>query len=209
MNKELWTIDEVQEDVERICKTLAYELAKQAEVDMIKLYDSIVDHFYSRHNPTSHSRKHNLYRAIMKHCTSWRKGGNMYEASVTIGSKGMDEVYRRKGNRDIVFNLWWNEGIRGLPKTATEPLTHDFDWYTPTGYRHWHEGEIWENPFWSGKRGPYHNIYRVNGSDLGVSGVTLADKTPNEMFYNYVDNWDKVSGKKACDEIVKKIRNGN
>ena len=189
---EIWKI---KDDVEKIASTLSNELSKKAEKGMVKAFDSIIDNFY-KYSPISYNRHNDLYNMLINHNTHMFNKYK-YRASIKIGANDMSD--HQRASAATIYDLMWIHGVRGLPKQGNNALSHDFTWYTPTGIKRWHEGEIWQNPFW-GKQ--YENIFQtgINVDEY----ITNGKKIPQNIMKDFVENWG-VIGRAECDKIVNKI----
>ena len=191
-------LHDIKQEIGIMANDFAKKLAKQAENDMIAAHKQIIDNFYNAHDPNSYNRKEGLYNSIIPQKTEHDEfKSKTYSATVKIGSFNMEDHYR--ANPDIVFDLMWNRGVRGLPKRGINPLEHSFSFKGNS----FEKGEIWVNPYWSSTNDPYKNKF--------ITTITMNSKTtnpgvPNQVMYEFVDNWDKFSGKKSCDEISKIIK---
>lgn len=172
----------IKNDLKNIQKQIAKEYSEQAEKDLIKSFDSIIDDFYAQYTPRSnYNRKHNLYNALNKHRSN-NKGG-IGHASIDVNYYDMMDTYRT--SKEHVFDLMWNSGVRGLPIKGSEPLKHSFEWLGHS----FQEGEVWVNPFWSYNKDPYHNLFKVEAS---VRNYTTPDAIPRFAMKEAVENWDST-----------------
>lgn len=199
-------IDNIKREIGVMANEFSYELSKQAEIDMINAHKQIIDNFYSAHDPKTYNRKEGLYNSIIPQGVNHGENSRSYEASVKIGSFRMDDHYR--ANPDIVFDLMWNRGVRGLPKRGTERiLDKSYIWGLGKNKTYYNYGEnprYWENPFWSSTEDPYHNKFITV---ITMNGKTTSAGVPNQVMYEFVNNWDKFSGKISCKNIANKIKN--
>ena len=190
--------EDIKREIGMMANDFAHELAIQAEKDLISAHKQIIDNFYSAHDPNSYNRKEGLYDSIIPQGVHHTEKVRTYNATVKIGSLRMDDHYR--ANPDIVFDLMWNRGVRGLPKRGVNPLEHSYSFYD----NHFEEGQVWINPYWSSQGDPYHNKFITT---ITMNGKSTKEGVPNQVMYEFVDNWDKFSGKKLCNEVKKKIKN--
>lgn len=189
---EIWKI---KEDVEKIASTLSNELSKKAERGMVKAFDVIIDNFY-KYSPTSYYRRGDLYNMLISHNTHMFNK-QKYRASIKVGSSDMSD--HQRASAATIYDLMWIHGVRGLPKHGNNALSHDFTWYTPTGVKQWHEGEIWQNLFWGKK---YENIFQteINIDEYKTSNNMI----PQNIMKDFIENWG-IIGRAECDRIVNKI----
>lgn len=203
--KETLTLNEflsgtkIEDDIKTIAKTFSKNLAEQAEKDLLLAHKMIVDNFYSKNMNFASRRKRDLYDTVAKHST--RKYGNsfVYIAQLTLDSSAMYDNRggaRKKVSGDSVFDLIWNQGVRGLPERGSSPLDKDFTWLGHS----FHKGENWVNPYWSGEAGPYYNIFNTS---VKLGGYSTLTGTPDQVFTDFTNHWDKASGETACEKIEK------
>lgn len=194
--KQLQTIID---DLDTIKREFDKQLAECAERDIIEVHKSIVSDYYSEYTPNSYRRHSSggLGDTIISH-RAFRGA-----ATVLVGAEGMGSHGRKKRpdiTKENVFDLAWNQGIRGLPREGSVELSHDVRWLG----NHFKAGEIWRNPFWSGSDDPYRNIFTT--SYTGGSGRSTITGAPADVLDNYVSNWDKYDGKKHADEVANNIK---
>ena len=189
---EIWKI---KEDIEKISSTLSKELSKKAERDMVKAFDSIIDNFY-KYSPSSYNRRYDLYNMLISHNTHAFSKQN-HRASIKVGASDMSD--HKRASAETIYDLMWIHGVRGLPKRGNRALSHDFTWHTPTGIKHWHKGEIWENPFWNQQ---YENVFQT---EIDIDEYTTTSKMiPQNIMKDFVNNWG-IIGRNECNRIVKGI----
>lgn len=193
---ELWKI---KDDVNKLASNLSRELARKANETMVQVYNSIIDDFYNSYTPTAYHRSKNLYKALINHRT-YSISENESRAIIKIGAANMGDY--KKTTAGNVFDLMWVHGVRGLPKTGSSPLSKTFTWYTPHGRKTWHAGDVWENPFWSDRNDPYHNIFEtaVNVEDYSTTSKMI----PQRVMIDFVNNWG-IIGRNECKRIVNRI----
>lgn len=198
-------IDDIKRELGFIANEFSYKLAKQAETDMINAHKQIIDNFYSVHDPKKYNRKEGLYNSIIPQGVIHRENKMSYEAGVRIGSFRMEDHYR--ANPDIIFDLMWNRGVRGLPKRGTERIlnkSYVFGFGKNKTYYDYEENpRYWENPFWSSTENPYHNKFITV---ITMNGKTTSAGVPNQVMYEFVNNWDKFSGEVSCKKISDEIK---
>ncbi len=184
--------DSIKKDLKHIQKTLNQQLSEKAEKDLIKAHDMIIYQFYAGHKPTSYHRHGigGLYNSIVEHKNLGTK------AYILVGAQDMEEHYRTSASN--VFNLMWNEGVRGLPLKGSKPLDHSYQWLGKT----YDKGEVWENPYWSGELSPYHNIFAPS---LVFGNYKTQHRFPTDIMEEFVNNWDKAYGVEHCEKIVKTL----
>ena len=194
-------LNEIRTEIGNIGTSFAIELSKQAHEDLIEAHHQIIDNFYAAHDPSSYNRYGGLYDSIIPQGINHHSSKtNTYQASVVVGSFRMDDHYKGDITPDNVFDLMCNKGVRGLPRVGLTPLDHNYSFYD----NHFEEGEKWVNPYWSGQSEPYHNIFLTKIS-MGAY-TTKKECTPHQAMSDFVNNWDKASGKDACNRLYKKIK---
>lgn len=192
-------LDDIKQDVKNIAGEISQKLAKQAENDMIAAHEQIVGQYYGGHNPSTyhrHKKSPAIKKTLISHLTRKSRGENSYYARVKIGSTDMPD-HTRKGysgvNQDNVFDLVWNQGVRGLPEEGSAPLTKSYTWLNHS----FNVGDIWINPYWGEK---YHNVFSPIIEMDGYS--TRNPGTPDKVFQEFVDSWWDDIGSNRCDDIM-------
>ena len=198
-------IQNIKREIGVMANDFTYKLAKQAEKDMIDAHKQIIDNFYSAHDPNSYNRKEGLYDSIIPQEVEHTNQTRSYQATVKVGSFRMEDHYR--ANPDIIFDLMWNRGVRGLPKRGTERILNKSYVFgfgkNKTYYDYGENPRYWENPFWSSTGDPYHNKFITV---ITMNGKTTSAGVPNQVMYEFVNNWDKFSGKISCKKISDEIK---
>ena len=193
----------IKADVGKIASKLTKGLAERAEKDLIKAHDQIIDNYYQAHDPSSYNRNHNLYNALINHKIKKRSFTNIkkgYTASIVVGNTDMNDIYRI--STDVVFDLMWNKGVRGLLQHGNTPLNKS--WTNPiTGIHYSYEGENWLNPYWSGKGEPYHNVFITS---ISIGSYTTKIGIPNNVMKDFVLHWWQASGESTCEKLINNIR---
>lgn len=194
--------DEIKKDLKKVQKEIVKHYSIQAEKDLIKAFDSLIDSFYSQYKPNSYNRKHNLYYALENHKCKYSNGVTGI-ASIDVNPNDMNSVYRT--NKENVFDLIWNKGIRGLPPRGDHPVENSFSWRNPntsSGWQYYSEGsDRWVNPYWSGYNEPYKNLFNVFAD---IRGYSIKGK-PRFAMQNFVDNWDATFNSSINKDIKNKI----
>ena len=183
--------EEIKNDLKNIKNILEQDLIKEAEQDMLKFQKNIVTLFYKSYKPNKYKRKYDLYDIVVDH---YARNG---VASITIDGDHMYQHGRSKypiSGYDV-YNRMWNEGIRGLPQRGVQPLSHSFCFYG----KHYEQGQVWTNQFWSGASEPYYNIFEPS---IQYGSVNISGK-PNILFKKYRDNWWKVQGEKKANKLIR------
>lgn len=209
MDNSYWKqLDDVKQDLKKMSKTFTSELAKKAETDMIQAHDQIITQYY-KYQPNSYHRKSsgNLFYSIISHDSKHSNTANSHYAKVRIGSSSMEDHTRSgyKGvNQGNVFDLVWNEGIRGLPSEGVAPLSQEsvdkmnaIPWLAGKPYR---AGEVWRNPYWGSQ---YNNEFRAS---ISINDYTTSNGKPDDVMNEFVENWNIASGEQYCDDIAEIIR---
>lgn len=130
-------ISEIKQDVSRIANKIAKGVAEVAYTDMQEAHRAIMNSFYAGYSPVksytyfyfspdgkgfyygrSHGyrRTHNLRKSLSP--VGVVGGGHSYSAIIDVGSDGMADYTNSTGHTfpgSAVFDLIWNQGIRGLP----------------------------------------------------------------------------------------------
>lgn len=191
-------LEDIKNDVREMARNITSEMTAKAEKDLIKAFDTVIDGFYAGHTPTSYKRHGigGLYSALISHTIKNNT------AIIKVGSMDMEDHYRT--TTDVVFDLMWNSGIRGLPRQGDNALTHSFLYRSPNGkIINWgKKGSVWTNHYWSGTDAPYHNLYYPS---IDVDGFSIANKTPHQVMYDFVEGWGNNLGNKYMDNIIRKM----
>lgn len=191
----------IKTDVGKIASKLAHGLAEEAEKDLIKAHDQIIDNYYKAHDPNSYNRKHNLYNALTSHQISQRHrtiGGQVFTASVVVGYEDMNDVYRAPV--ETIFDLMWNKGVRGLPHHGNNPLNKS--WTNPvTGEYYSYNNEKWVNPYWDLRI--YHNVFTTS---ITIGKYTSKVGVPNNVMKDIVNHWWQANGEETCNKLINKIK---
>lgn len=111
-------IKDIKNDVRKIYDKLTRDLAKEAKDDMEKSFISIIDQFYDSYNPDYYVRTHNLYHMISKRPIYREDNGHI--ATIATSSLFMFDNYN--SSPDVVYDLMWNQGHRGLPFQTLTPI---------------------------------------------------------------------------------------
>ena len=180
-------IKTIKEDVDKISQQFTLELSKHVVEDLTNTFVEIVDNFYDAYpDPERYVRTHNLYNAILPQ-NPIQKGKKGFSSGIVVGSFNMLDNYDI--SPDNVFDLFWNKGVRGLPKVGTRILDST--------------GEKWTNPTWESKYGEYENVFRTQvalGTYISVIG------TPHQVMKDITEHWGDAKGILACDEVYKKLK---
>lgn len=168
----------IERDVNNICDVFAKEVSYQASEDLKDAHQQVIDKFYDAYNPNKYNRSYNLYNSgiVQKPI---KKGNGVYTSGIIVGSFDMMDIYNI--SPDNVFDLTWNQGIRGLPKES--------------------ENGDWTNPHWDQSK--YQNEFRTS---IKIGNYSTFEGTPDEIFDDFVNHWDIANGKQACkqaEEIAK------
>lgn len=136
-------INEIKKDVGKIAVKLAQRIANQAYEDFSQAHKAIMDSYYAGYTPVEYyhyswrdpktgkvysgithgyRRTYNLYEGSREPVGVFRSGQHSYKAIFRASSKNMEDYTTTKPNGDErtfpasgVFDLVWNQGIRGLP----------------------------------------------------------------------------------------------
>lgn len=193
-------INNIKQDVGRMAAEITRRLSEKAREDLISAHDKIITQFYAAHTPTSYHRHGigGLYYSLLPQPVM--HSGKKSIASISVGSTDMEDHYRT--DPEVVFDLMWNHGVRGLPHHGNKALTHTYT-FPPGSSNVFHAGEQWVNPYWSGENDPYHNIFLTN---IRVGSYTSKTAIPHLVMCDIVEHWDKVSGKKLSSQLVNSIK---
>jgi len=198
-------LNDIKTEIGNIGTSFAIELSKQAHNDLIAAHKQIIDNFYAAHDPNSYNRKEGLYDSIIPQGINHHPSKkNTYQASIVVGSFKMDDHYRGDITPDNVFDLMWNKGVRGLPRIGLDVLNHNYTWLNKL-YDYGDNPRKWENPYWSGKNNPYHNIF-LTRITMGKY-TTKEASVPNIAMIDFVNNWKQANGLTACKKLYKEIKN--
>ena len=192
-------LEEIVKDLDKIKASFENGLAAAAEKDMIKAHDTIVSNFYAGHDPSSYRRlgdaSQDLYSTIADHNHGRNQYGGYAMARISsedMGPHGRARKSRPDITKDNVFDLVWNEGIRGLPREGVTPLADTDD--------------VWHNPYWSGRGPDWHNVFRTQVR--GLRGSTRMG-TPRAVMDDFVNRWGYLNGSKHADDIARTIRSSS
>lgn len=177
----------IKDDVNNLGQKFTHELSKYVVDDLSNVFNQIVDNFYDAYpDPERYVRTHNLYNAILPQNPK-PQGKKGFSSGIVVGSFNMFDNYNI--SPDNVFDLFWNKGVRGLPKVGTRVLDST--------------GEKWSNPTWQSLYGEYENVFRTQvalGTYISVLG------TPHQVMKDITEHWGNARGILACDEIYKKLK---
>lgn len=192
----------IKQDIGRITYKITKTLADQALYDLKRSHELIIDNFYAGHEPSSY-RRHGiggLYHSLVSGDVV--SSGSKKNASITVGSISMEDHYNTSS--DVVFDLMWNHGVRGLPRQGNKALdkSYTFPPYSSNPI-HFIAGEKWVNPYWSGADGPYHNIFLTQ---IRIGKYSTVTGVPNIVMQDVVEHWDKVNGRRLCNQLVNSIK---
>lgn len=114
---------EIKKDIYKTCDGITSKLAKEARNDLQSAARSIIDNFYysyqtDTHEPKYYVRTHNLYKSINT-SPVLSAPNNSYKATIDITAYTMFDNYNI--SPDVVFDLMWNQGHRGLPFQDLKP----------------------------------------------------------------------------------------
>lgn len=168
----------IERDVRNICNSFAEDVSLQAAEDLKEAHQKIIDKYYDAYDPNKYNRSYNLYDSgIIQEPI--KKGDGKFSSGIVIGSFNMLDIYNI--SPDNIFDLTWNEGIRGLPKES--------------------EDGNWVNPYWD--QSEYANEFRTS---IKVGKYKTIEGTPDEVFEDFVNNWGKSNGKQACKQAENRIK---
>lgn len=178
-------LDTIKEDVNKIGLEFTRELSKHVVKDLTAVHKQIISDFYYAYDPDEYVRTDNLKNSIIPQ-NPLQLGKKGYTSGIVVGSFNMFDNYNI--SPDNVFDLFWNKGVRGLPKVGTRILD---------------DGDKWHNPTWISKYGECENVFRTQVVlGLYVSKVG----TPHQVMKDITENWGDARGSSLCDEIYKKIK---
>lgn len=177
-------IADIKRESNQMAAALAKDVAETARRDLARAQEKIIDNYYEKYEPTSYRRKYGLYRTLLERDKKVHGGNKTYVASIEVGSEDLDDHYGSKSRPDIgpdnIFDLVWNDGIRGLP-----------DHGDVTG---------WINPY-------YGDAYGSNCKlPLEYEGVSVGADTPDAVLTEFKNIWGETRGKEACDKAFNKVK---
>ena len=194
---------DIKTEIGNIGTSFAKGLAEQAHEDLRLAHKQIIDNFYAAHDPNSYNRREGLYDSIIPQGVNSTDKTNTYQASIVVGSFRMDDHYRGDTTPDNIFDLMWNKGVRGLPKFGLDTLRHNYTWLDKL-YDYGDNPRRWENPYWSGKNEPYHNIFLTK---IKMGNYVTKEGVPNVVMIDFVNHWIEANGLNACNKVYKQIKN--
>lgn len=134
-------IRDIKQDVGRVANKIARGVARIALDDLCEAHSSIMDDFYGGYTPVKsyyfynpihgtvyegyahgYKRTGNLRNNSLTPLSITQSGTNGFKASVFVGSQKMDSYINSTGRifpASGVFDLMWNQSIRGLPPGYT------------------------------------------------------------------------------------------
>lgn len=169
----------IEKDVKDIANSFAEDVSSQAADDLKEAHQKIIDKFYDAYDPNRYNRSYNLYNSgIVQNAK--KIGEGKYSSGIIVGSFYMMDIYNI--SPDNVFDLMWNQGIRGLPKESSDGS--------------------WVNPYWNPEI--YQNIFLTS---IKVGNNTTITGTPNEVMDDFVNKWGIKNGVSACEKAEKRIVN--
>lgn len=203
----------IEKEIKKTSDELVNNIAEKAKMDLIEAHEQIIGNYYKAYpKPHYYHRQGKnglggLYSSLVKYNV---KGGS---AKIFVGSDGMSphNDYKGEDKRDLVFDLMWDEGIRGLPKQGSMDLTKSFEWHgfsktrsnTPVNWGT--EGHVWENPYWN--QAKYKNEFSTK-IKIGAFTSTI-DGTPENVMLDFVKHWGDDRGVEICKEVEKEIGKKN
>ena len=101
----------IKQDVRKTYDSITRDLAKNARNDLIKSVYSVIEDFYETYNPKKYERTKNLYNMVSTRPVYRKDNGHI--ASIATSSLFMYENYN--ASPEVVYDLMWNKGHRGLP----------------------------------------------------------------------------------------------
>lgn len=175
---------EIKRESKQMAAALAKEVAEVARRDLVKAQEKIIDNYYKDYNPHKYNREGGLYKTLLEGDKQVHGGGMSYTASIEVGSQDMDDHYGSKIRPDIgpdnIFDLVWNDGIRGLP-----------DHGDATGWINSHFGDKWKS-----------NCQLP----LEYGGASIGANTADNVLTEFKNTWGETCGQAACDKAFKKVK---
>ena len=192
-------VGEIGDFIKDFAARLSHDLAEQAEKDMIKAHDDIIDQYYSSYSPTSYHRhsNRNLYNTLFLHHIRPKASKTKYRASIYVGPIDMVEQYNTRAAN--IFDLVWIHGVRGLPHHGNLKLDHDYIHPYNKEIR-FQKGEKWENRYWDIEK--YGNVFIFY---INVGDENTINAIPNLVMSDFVKRWGSGLGRNECERIVKGI----
>lgn len=125
-------LDFIRQDVRKILQNTVNDLSNEAQDDLLQAHSSIISDFYYTYDPLTHEphiydRTGNLDNSLTMLYSAPQKSsrGQYSSRAVAITSyNSMDEVY--KISASSVFDLMWNQGVRGLPEKGSSGWINDY-----------------------------------------------------------------------------------
>lgn len=178
-------LDTIKKDVDKIGLEFTKQLSKHVVKDLTDVHKQIISDFYNSYIPDEYVRTNNLKNSIIPQ-NPMQLGKRGYTSGIVVGSFNMFDNYNI--SPDNVFDLFWNKGVRGLPKVGTRILD---------------DGDRWYNPTWVSQYGERENVFRTQV----VLGLYISKiGTPHQIMKDITENWGDARGISLCDEIYKKIK---
>lgn len=121
-------IERIKQDIDNKADKCARQSAQIAAQEITDGQKTVIQNFYGEHGPSWYKRTGGLNNTgILQPPASC--GKNHYQAGVYVGSFGMPSPYghdaslkwRDKISAETVFDLMWNQGVRGLPPGKNVP----------------------------------------------------------------------------------------
>lgn len=178
-------IADIKRESNQMAAALAKEVAEVARRDLARAQEKIIDTYYEAYSPRRYSRKGGLYKTLLERDKTVHGGNKTYVASIEVGSEDMDDHYGSKSRPDIgpdnIFDLVWNDGIRGLP-----------DHGDATG---------WINPYFGPEWGSECRL------PLEYEGASIGASTPDNVLTEFKNTWGETCGQAACTKAFNKVKN--
>ena len=175
----------IKRESNQMAAALAKEVAEVARRDLARAQEKIIDNYYNAYSPHKYRRKTGLYRTLLERDKQVHGGNKSYTASIEVGSEDLEDHYGSKSRPDIgpdnIFDLVWNDGIRGLPDHGDE--------------------SGWINPYYGDEWGSDCRLpLEYEGSNIGAD-------TPDNVLTEFKNTWGETCGQAACDKAFNKVKN--
>lgn len=112
LEKNVSSIKELKQSIGKLSSNFVKEIAIEASKDLEQEHNKIVKLYYDGYEPNRWDRSYGLYNTIVYNKVI-NTSRQHWKAEIYIDSNNMDNYYNTPPEN--VFDLMWNENIRGLP----------------------------------------------------------------------------------------------
>lgn len=109
----------IKKDIRKSYDGIVNDMSREAKKDLDKAATDIIYDFYNSRIPDYYIRTDNFKTSLIKNSITKYGQDNGKMAYVVLSSIPMDELYHAE--KDFVFDVIWNRGIRGLPGQNLQP----------------------------------------------------------------------------------------